>query len=70
MSKHVTTNMKTFRLANLYVRKRIGMKRSNGYMDHVMNGFLDSDRIHLNRLGYHLVTRQILVALSESLYRH
>ena len=43
--------MKIFKLADLYMKKRVEMNRDNGYMDNVMNGFLDCDRIHLSHLG-------------------
>ena len=48
--------MKIFKLADLYVNKRSKMNKNNGYMNNIMNGFLNGDRIHLYHLGYQLLT--------------
>ena len=68
MSRFVDKNMRFFKLNDLYVEKRTTMHKDNGYMENILTGFLDNDRIHLNRLGYHLVTRLTLVTLSLSKY--
>ena len=62
--------MKCFKVADLYVEKRKLMCKQHCFMDNITRGFLDTDRVHLSKLGYNVLTKKILVSLSESLYNN
>ena len=69
-TRKVVPGMKCFKVPELYEEKRKLMSRKHGFMDNIMRGFLDTDRLHLSKMGYHVLTKKVLVPLSESLYNN
>ena len=67
-SRKIKPAMKNLRVPNLYINKHKNKGEQRGYMDHIMNGLLDFDKIHLNDWGYHILTHDIMSSLSISLY--
>ena len=70
MTCHIEPDMHFFRVPEIYKHKRAKMNHRHGHMENILPGFLDSDRIHLSNLGYHIVTNSILVTLTLSHYGH
>ncbi len=69
MTRFIERGVKVYPLKELYVQKCKTMTRKNGFVNNIIKGLTDTDHVHLNRLGYHIVTRKVMVSLTDTLYR-
>ena len=68
MTRSIEAGMKVFKIPEMYIERRTTMSKLHGFKDDIVPGLLDSDDIHLNAMGYHVLTRSILVPLCLNLY--
>ncbi len=70
MTRFIERRVKVYTMKELYVNERKNMTRKAGFIDNIIKGLTDADHVHLNRLGYHIVTRKVMVSLTDTLYRN
>ena len=67
-TRSIEAGMKVFKVPELYTDRTKSMCKQHSFKDGIVPGLLESDDVHLNAMGYHVLTRSVLVPLCLNLY--
>ena len=68
LAKHPLGNIQPLNVRDLYEFKETVITYANGYKDNVCNGLMDWDKIHLNDMGYRVLTQKGMLTISLNRY--